>query len=128
MVAGSPEPPFILLSIIITGRNRGKESWHLYGCPSHTQASEGLQLPGTGCQAAVCARWPLPLLLDGKEILERRDVSPGDIPNIQQTSLARGVTLGERGPDGLQMCKRQLQGGERGRTCSREPHFRLSVT
>lgn len=55
-------------------------------------------------------------------------MSPGVIPNIQQTSLAREVTLGERGPDGLQMCEKQLQGGERGRTCSHEPHVQLSVT
>lgn len=53
---------------------------------------------------------------------------PWSYPKHPANNLAREVTLGERGPDGLQMCEKQLQGGERGRTCSHEPHVQLSVT
>lgn len=77
MVAGFPECPFILASMMIqvgTGA--------LYGCPSHTQGKEGWQLLGMGCEAEDCTWWPFPMLLTGEEIPEHQDVNPGDISNI----------------------------------------------
>lgn len=43
------------------------------------------------------------MLLAGEEIPEHQYVSPEDISDIQQTSLAYGITLGKRDPEGLQM-------------------------
>lgn len=76
MVAGLPEYPFILASIM-TQWEQGIMALVWVSKPYTRQ--QGVAMLGTGCEAEVCKWWPLPMLLTGEEIPEHQDVGPGDI-------------------------------------------------